>query len=86
MQQLITRPQLAQLLTQSAAARAAFAARRTVAVELPAFQVRPNGRGFFHIIDTATGKVAGFRRDYQQALSRAELLTIRKRDDIGAEG
>ncbi|MCJ1887391.1 hypothetical protein LNN38_21195 [Pseudomonas sp. LA21] len=86
MQQLITRPQLAQLLTQSAAARAAFAARRTIAVELPAFQVRPNGRGFFHIIDTATDKAAGFRRSHGEALAYAERLTIRKRDDIGAEG
>lgn len=86
MQQLITRPQLAQLLNLSAAARAAFEERRTVVVEKPAYQVRPTGRGFYHIIDTATDKAAGFRRSYGEALAYAERLTIRKRDDIGAEG
>lgn len=86
MQQLNIRPQLAQLLTLSAAARAAFEERRTIMVEKPAYQIRPSGRGFWHIVDTATEKVAGFRRDYREAIERAEELTIRKRDDIGAEG
>ncbi|NNN28302.1 MULTISPECIES: hypothetical protein [Pseudomonas] len=86
MQQLNTHQQLAQLLLQSAAARAAFEARRTIVVEKPAYQIRPSGCGFFHIVDTATDKVAGFRRDYREAIARAEELTIRKRDDIGAEG
>lgn len=86
MQQLIIRPQLAKLLNLSAAARAAFEERRTVVVEKPAYQVKPAGRGFFHIIDTATERVVGFRRGYQQALDRVEMLTIRKRDDIGVEG
>ncbi len=86
MQQLNTNPQLAQLLTLSAAARAAFEERRTVVVEKPAYQVRPTGRGFFHIIDTATDKAAGFRRSYAEALAYAKRLTIIKRDDIGAEG
>ncbi len=54
--------------------------------ELPAFQVKPAGKGFFHIVDTASGKVCGFRRGHQQALDRAEVLTIRKRDDLGTEG
>ncbi|WP_425327883.1 hypothetical protein [Pseudomonas nitroreducens] len=86
MQQLNTHPQLAQLLIQSAAARAAFEERRTIVVEKPAYQIRPTGRGFFHIIDTATEKAAGFRRSYGEAKAYAERLTIRKRDDIGAEG
>ncbi|WP_236202089.1 hypothetical protein [Pseudomonas pseudonitroreducens] len=86
MQQLNIHPALAQLLVQSAAARAAFEERRTIVVEKPAYQIRPTGRGFFHIIDSATDKVAGFRRDYREAIARAEQLTIRKRDDIGAEG
>ena len=86
MQQLNIHPQLAQLLTLSAAARAAFEERRTVVVEKPAYQVRPTGRGFFHIIDTATDKAAGFRRSYGEALAYAERMTIIKRDDIGAEG
>lgn len=86
MQQLNIRPQLAELLPLTAAARAAFEERRTVVVEKPAYQVKPVGRGFFHIIDTATEKAAGFRRSYSEALAYAERLTIRKRDDIGAEG
>lgn len=86
MQQLNIRPQLAELLPLTAAARAAFEERRTLVVEKPAYKNRPTGRGFFHIVDTATDKVAGFRRDYREAIARAEELTIRKRDDIGAEG
>ncbi|MEP9320442.1 hypothetical protein ABKS89_25075 [Pseudomonas sp. LABIM340] len=86
MQQLNIRPQLAQLLTLSAAARAAFEERRTVVVEKPAYQVRPTGRGFFHIIDTTTDKAAGFRRSYAEAVAYAKRLAIIKRDDIGAEG
>lgn len=86
MQQLNIRPQLAELLPLTAAARAAFEERRTVVVEKPAYQIRPTGRGFFHIIDTATEKAAGFRRSHAEALAYAERLTIRKRDDIGAEG
>ncbi|MFR0690206.1 hypothetical protein ACLUTX_12475 [Enterobacterales bacterium AE_CKDN230030158-1A_HGKHYDSX7] len=86
MQQLNTHPALAQLLVQSAAARAAFEERRTIVVEKPAYQIAPNGRGFWHIIDTSTEKTAGFRRSKGEALAYAERLTIRKRDDIGAEG
>lgn len=87
MQQLLNcQVELRDLLRQSAAARAAFEIRRTIAVQLPAYQVKPAGRGFFHIIDTASGRVCAFRRCYQRALDHAELLTIRQRDNIGAEG
>lgn len=86
MQQLNIRQQLAELLPLTAAARAAFESRRTVVVEKPAYQIRPTGRGFFHIIDTASEKVVGFRPTHSQALAYADILTIRKRDDIGAEG
>ncbi|WP_325437817.1 hypothetical protein [Pseudomonas nitroreducens] len=86
MQQLNIRPQLAELLPLTAAARAAFEERRTIEVEKPAYQIRPSGRGFWHIIDTNTEKAAGFRRSYGEAKAYAERLTIRKRDDIGAEG
>jgi len=59
MQQLIPRQQpLADLLRQTAAARQAFAVRRRLAVEVPLYQVKPAGRGFFHIVETATGKGA----------------------------
>lgn len=86
MQQLNIRPQLAELLLLTAAARAAFEERRTLVVEKPAYQIRPTGRGFFHIIDAATAKTAGFRCSHGEALAYAERLTIRKRDDIGGEG
>ncbi|OBY48712.1 hypothetical protein [Pseudomonas sp. AU12215] len=86
MQQLNTHPALAQLLIQSAAARAAFQERRTIEVEKPAYQVCPSGRGFWHIVDTATEKVAAFRHSYGEALAYAKFLSVRKRDDIGAEG
>ncbi|MDH1012018.1 hypothetical protein N5J43_16815 [Pseudomonas nicosulfuronedens] len=86
MQQLNIRPQLAELLPLTAAARAAFEERRTIVVEKPAYQLKPVGKGFWHIVDTATEKAAGFRRSYGEAKAYAERLTIRKRDDIGAEG
>jgi len=74
MQQLIPRQQpLADLLRQTAAARDAFAIRR-LAVEVPLYQVKPAGRGFFHIVETATGKVRGFRRSHNDACKRASEL------------
>lgn len=86
MQQLNIRPQLAELLPLTAAARAAFEERRSLVVEKPAYQLKPVGKGFWHIVDTATEKVAGFRRSYSEAKAYANRLTIAKRDDIGAEG
>lgn len=87
MQQLIPRQQpLADLLRQTAAARDAFAVRRRLAVEVPLYQVKPAGRGFFHIVESATGKVRGFRRTHGAACERARELEQRARDDIGMEG
>lgn len=75
MQQLIPRQQpLADLLRQTAAARDAFAIRRRLVVEAPRFQVKPAGRGFFHIVETATGKVRSFRRSHNDACQRAAEL------------
>lgn len=87
MQQLIPRQQqLADLFRQTAAARDAFATRRRLAVEVPKFQVKPAGRGFFHIVETDTDKVRGFRRDHVEACKRARELEQQARDNIGAEG
>lgn len=36
------------------------------------FQVRPAGRDFFHVIDSRTGKVAGFRRGHNAACALAQ--------------
>ncbi len=38
------------------------------------YQVVPQGRGFFHIVETATGKVRGFRRNHNDACVYAEHL------------
>lgn len=87
MQQLIPcQQQLADLLRQTAAARDAFAIRRRLVVEAPRFQVKPAGRGFFHIVETATGAVRGFRRSHNDACQRAAELEQQARDNLGAEG
>jgi len=87
MQQLIPRQQqLADLLRQTAAARQAFAVRRRLAVEVPLYQVKPAGRGFFHIVETTTGLVRGFRRSHNDACQRAAELEQQARDNQGAEG
>ncbi|HCF0586737.1 hypothetical protein [Pseudomonas aeruginosa] len=62
------------LLSQTAIARMAFAQRLMApAVEEP-YQVVPRGCGFFHIVETATGKVRGFRRNHNEACAYAEQL------------
>lgn len=87
MHQLIPRQQpLADLLRQAAAARDAFAIRRRLAVEVPLYQVKPAGRGFFHIVESATGLVRGFRRSHNEACQRASELERMGRDNLGAEG
>lgn len=36
------------------------------------YQVRPAGRDFFHVVDSHTGKVAGFRRGHNAACALAK--------------
>ncbi|UOK36347.1 hypothetical protein MJP36_17725 [Pseudomonas palleroniana] len=36
--------------------------------------VKPAGRGFFHVVDTQTDKVMGFRRDHNEACALARRL------------
>lgn len=87
MQQLIPCQQpLADLLRQTAAARDAFAVRRRLAAEVPLYQVKPAGRGFFHIVETTTGLVRGFRRSHNEACQRASELERMGRDNPGTEG
>ncbi|HBO1538475.1 TPA: hypothetical protein L4S95_004802 [Pseudomonas aeruginosa] len=62
------------LLSQTALARMAFAQRLMVPAEIEPYRVIPQGRGFFHIVETATGKVRGFRRSHNEACSYAEQL------------
>jgi len=38
------------------------------------FQVKPAGRDFYHVFDTRTGKVAGFRRGHNAACALARQL------------
>ncbi|MFH6564934.1 hypothetical protein [Pseudomonas kulmbachensis] len=40
----------------------------------PRYQVQSSGVAFFHIIDTRTGKVKGFRRDHNAACAFARKL------------
>ena len=41
--------------------------------------VKPAGRGFFHVVDSQTGKVHGFRRDHNEACALARRLEMEKR-------
>ncbi|MBH9077537.1 hypothetical protein I5K41_03465 [Pseudomonas aeruginosa] len=65
---------LAGLLSQTALARMAFAQRIMAPAVTEPYQVVPQGRGFFHIIETATGAVRGFRRNHNEACAYAEQL------------
>ncbi|KSN05227.1 hypothetical protein [Pseudomonas aeruginosa] len=68
------------LLSQTALARMAFA-QRLIAPAVPEpYLVVPQGRGFFHIVETATGKVRGFRRSHNEACSYAERLKRQQAD------
>jgi hypothetical protein len=46
-------------------------------VARPRFQVIPAGRAFFHIKETSTGRVRGFRTDHNQACALARSLAAR---------
>ncbi|AHC65158.1 hypothetical protein [Pseudomonas aeruginosa] len=65
---------LAGLLSKTALARMAFALRIMAPAVAEPYQVVPQGRGFFHIIETATGAVRGFRRNHNDACAYAEHL------------
>lgn len=40
----------------------------------PRYRIIPVGREFFHIVDTRTSKVKGFRRDHNEACAFARRL------------
>lgn len=44
---------------------------------LPRFQVVPAGKAFFHIRETSTGLVRGFRADHNEACALARSLSAR---------
>ncbi|RPW57777.1 hypothetical protein [Pseudomonas aeruginosa] len=62
------------LLSQTDLARMAFAQRLMAPAVPEPYLVVPQGRGFFHIVEAATGKVRGFRRSHNEACSYAEQL------------
>ncbi|HCK4401530.1 hypothetical protein O0445_06670 [Pseudomonas aeruginosa] len=62
------------LLSQTALAHLAFVQRLMATAVPEPYQVVPQGRGFFHIIETATGAVRGFRRNHNEACAYAERL------------
>ena len=43
----------------------------------PRFQVVPAGNAFFHIKESSTGRVRGFREDHNEACALARLLESR---------
>ncbi|MBF3111311.1 hypothetical protein HKT27_09435 [Pseudomonas aeruginosa] len=65
---------LAGLLSQTALARLAFVQRLMAPAVAEPFRVVPQGRGFFHIVETATCAVRGFRRNHNEACAYAEHL------------
>ncbi|MEQ6438994.1 hypothetical protein [Pseudomonas aeruginosa] len=68
------------LLSQTALARLAFVQRLMATAVPEPYQVVPQGRGFFHIIETATGAVRGFRRNHNEACAYAEHLKRQQAD------
>lgn len=42
----------------------------------PKFKVIPAGTAFFHIQETSTGRVRGFRKDHNQACALARSLEL----------
>ncbi len=71
---------LSGLLSQTALARLALVQRLMAPAVAEPFRVVPQGRGFFHIVETATGKVRGFRRSHNEACSYAERLKRQQAD------
>ncbi|HHG4589523.1 TPA: hypothetical protein ACPWFY_005748 [Pseudomonas aeruginosa] len=69
------------LLSQTALARMAFAQRLMAPAEIEPYRVIPQGRGFFHIVETATGAVRGFRRSHNEACAYAEHLKRQQADN-----
>lgn len=43
-------------------------------VENPRFIVKPAGRDFFHVVNSQTGNVMGFRRNHNEACALARSL------------
>ncbi|MFI8223100.1 hypothetical protein [Pseudomonas sp. NPDC085632] len=43
----------------------------------PRFQVVPAGNAFFHIKETSTGRVRGFREDHNEACALARSLELK---------
>ncbi|MEC6338993.1 hypothetical protein VXT26_08580 [Pseudomonas aeruginosa] len=71
---------LSGLLSRTALARLAFVQRLMATAVPEPYQVVPQGRGFFHIIETATGAVRGFRRNHNEACAYAEHLKRQQAD------
>lgn len=47
------------------------------ALAMPRYQVIPAGKAFFHIRETATGRVRGFRTNHNDACTLARSLAAR---------
>ena len=51
-------------------------------VRAPRFLVSPAGLAFFHIIDSRTSKVIGFRRNHNEACALARRLETRHANQL----
>lgn len=74
-----TRRDIVKVLHQrSALATAEFyrLINRHVPVITCRLQVKPAGREFFHVVDSQTGKVVGFRRGHNEACALARRLEM----------
>lgn len=52
---------------------------RKLPVTIFRLTVKPAGREFFHVVDSQTGKVLGFRRDHNEACALARRLETETR-------
>ncbi|RMQ83434.1 hypothetical protein ALP97_03598 [Pseudomonas salomonii] len=48
----------------------------------PVYRVIPAGNEFFHVVDSTTGKVKGFRRNHNEACALARCLETRHANQL----
>ncbi|WP_413470093.1 hypothetical protein [Pseudomonas salomonii] len=48
----------------------------------PLYRVIPAGNEFFHVVDSTTGKVKGFRRNHNEACALARSLETRHANQL----
>jgi hypothetical protein len=56
-------------------------AAKSAAPGLPAYRVIPAGKAFYHVVETATNRVIGYRRQHTDACALARQLETGKPDE-----